>query len=174
VTELRTPRLRLGPLGDEHAGGSYLRWMNDPEVMRWLEARGRAYAADDLRDFIQAQNANPLVHLFGMFLNEDGRHIGNIKIGPVDAKHRRGDIGLLIGDRPSWGKGFAREAIAAIAEYGLGPLRLHKMTAGCYAGNEGSRRAFLAAGFVQEAVRRSHFWTGEAWDDEYLFARMAA
>jgi RimJ/RimL family protein N-acetyltransferase len=111
--------------------------------------------------------------MFGMFRRNDGRHIGNIKIGPLETRHGRGDIGLLIGDRGSWGKGYAREAIAAMADYALGPLGLHKVTAGCYAGNEGSRRAFLAAGFVQEGTRRAQLWDGERWDDEYLFARFA-
>jgi len=174
VTELRTQRLRLAPLDARHADGPYLQWMNDPDVVRWLETRGQTFSAGDLVDFIETQNADPMVHLFGMFLGDDGRHIGNIKIGPLDKKHARGDIGLLIGERSCWGKGFAREAIAGIADYGLGPLGLHKVTAGCYAGNEGSRRAFLAAGFTQEGVRRAHLWDGERWDDECLFARFAA
>lgn len=148
--------------------------MNDPEVVRWLEVRGRTFTAADLADFVESQNANPLVHMFGMFLQEDGRHIGNIKIGPLDTKHGRGDIGLLIGDRASWGRGYAREAIAAIADFALGPLGLHKVTAGCYAANEGSRRAFLAAGFIHEGTRRAHLWDGERWDDEHLFAMFAA
>jgi ribosomal-protein-alanine N-acetyltransferase len=170
---LDTPRLRLAPLDCIHAAGPYLQWMNDPEVVRWLEVRGKSFTTADLADFIESQNANPLVHMFGMFRRNDGRHIGNIKIGPLETRHGRGDIGLLIGDRGSWGKGYAREAIAAMADYALGPLGLHKVTAGCYAGNEGSRRAFLAAGFVQEGTRRAQLWDGERWDDEYLFARFA-
>lgn len=147
--------------------------MNDPDVVRWLETRDRNFSVCDLVAFIEAQNANALVHLFGMFLQDDGRHIGNIKIGPLDTKHSRGDIGLLIGERSCWGQGFAREAIAGIADYGLGPLGLHKITAGCYAENEGSRRAFLAAGFIQEGIRRAHLWNDARWHDEYLFAKFA-
>ncbi len=171
---LYTARLRLAPLDCNHAAGPYLQWMNDAEVVRWLEVRGKSFTTADLADFIESQNANPLVQMFGMFRRNDGGHIGNIKIGPLETKHGRGDIGLLIGDRGSWGKGYAREAIAAMADYALGPLGLHKVTAGSYAGNEGSRRAFLAAGFVQEGTRRAQLWDGERWDDEYLFARFAA
>ena len=41
------------------------------------------------------------------------KHIGNIKLGPINWIHRYGDISLLIGDKDYWGKGIATEAIRA-------------------------------------------------------------
>ena len=45
----------------------------------------------------------------------DGRHIGNIKIGPVHSYHRRARIGLLIGEKEFWNRGYATEAIKLAA-----------------------------------------------------------
>ena len=40
-----------------------------------------------------------------------------------------------------------------LTEYAFTQLSIAKLTAGCYADNEGSRRAFLKAGFSEEGRR---------------------
>lgn len=174
MAELLTPRLLLRPVARGDATGPYLRWMNDPEVVRWLEARGRTYSVRDLEEFIETHSVAYGFHFFAITMRGDSAHIGNIKLGPVSGRDRRGDLGLIIGEQSAWGKGYAREAIAAVTDHAFSRLGLHKVTAGCYAGNEGSRRAFLAAGFEQEGFRREQFWDGDGWQDEFLFGRRAA
>ncbi|MBY0431841.1 MAG: GNAT family N-acetyltransferase [Rhodospirillales bacterium] len=101
---------------------------------------------------------------------DDGRHVGNIKLGPINRHHRRGDIGLLIGERDQWGRGLAAEAIAAMTAYAFAELGLNKVVAGCYAANEGSRRAFLKAGFAEVARRpRPRHWLSDGvWQDDVV------
>jgi ribosomal-protein-alanine N-acetyltransferase len=171
---LHSERLTLRPLTVVDADGPYLAWMNDAEVMRYVESRFVAHDFAALAHFIAACNADPATHLFGIYRRDDGRHVGNIKLGPVSTHHQRGDIGIVIGDRRAWGLGIAREAIATVATYAFAHLGLHKLTAGCYAGNVGSTRAFLAAGFVHEATRRAQLRAEGGWQDELLFARFAS
>ncbi len=173
MTRLATERLILAELGVEHAGPPYLDWMNDPEIMEFLESRFRSYAQSDLADFITATNADPDSLLLGMFLKGDGRHVGNIKIGPIDRHHSRGDIGLLIGDRAQWGRGIAREAIAALTQHAFDALDLHKVTAGCYCANIAAQKSFLAVGFVEEGRRLRHFRYRDGWEDHILLCRFA-
>jgi [ribosomal protein S5]-alanine N-acetyltransferase len=173
TTRLETAQLILTELDTGHAGAPYLDWMNDAGLMQFLESRFRSYTNEDLAAFVAATNADPDSLLLGMFMKDDGSHVGNIKIGPIDRHHRRGDIGLLIGDRTRWGRGLAREAIAALTAHALGPLGLHKVTAGCYGANLAARKAFLAAGFVEEGRRPRHFAYGEGWEDHVLLCRFA-
>jgi len=44
--------------------------------------------------------------------------------------------------------------IVSISKYQLG---LRRLTAGCYASNVGSQKAFLKAGFHVECQRKNHF-----------------
>jgi RimJ/RimL family protein N-acetyltransferase len=170
---LATDRLILRNLMPEDATGAYLRWMNDPEVTRYLESRFRSFSREDLADFIKQCNADPSVLLYGICLREDGRHVGNIKIGPLDSHHRIGDVGIALGDPAVWGRGYAREAIVALVVHGFGRLGLHKITAGIYASNVGSRRAFLAAGFVEEGLRKDHYWFEGRWEDAVLMGKLS-
>lgn len=155
------------------ATDAYCGWMNDAFVTRFLESRFRTFATPDLESFIASCNDNPDVLLLGITLKDGGRHVGNIKLGPIDRHHRFGDIGLLLGEPSTWGKGYARQAIVAISDYALQSLDLHKITASCYASNVGSQKAFKASGFVVEGVRAQHFRSGDVWEDSVMMARFA-
>jgi ribosomal-protein-alanine N-acetyltransferase len=145
-------RLRAGDVS-----AAYLGWMTDPAVNRFLESRFAEHDMDSLRAFV-LKMADDRANLFaGIFLRHHDRHIGNIKLGPIDAHHRRADIGLLVGERDCWGKGYASEAIAILSEFAFAQLGLHRLSAGMYAENEGSARAFEKAGYVREGLLRSHW-----------------
>jgi RimJ/RimL family protein N-acetyltransferase len=165
--------ITLRSLTAADATDAYCGWMNDAFVTRFLESRFRKFTTPDLESFIASCNDNPDVLLLGITLNDSGRHVGNIKLGPIDRHHRLGDIGLLLGDPSTWGKGFARQAIAAISDYALQSIGLHKITASCYASNVGSQKAFTASGFVVEALRKRHFRSGDIWEDAVMMARFA-
>jgi RimJ/RimL family protein N-acetyltransferase len=77
----------------------------------------------------------------------------------------------MIGDRDSWGQGIAPESIALLARIATDELGLRKLTAGCYASNVGSARAFAKAGFVQEGRRTAHFILDDQPEDLLLMAR---
>jgi len=170
---IESERLTLAPLTVDRAHGPYLRWMNDPDVTRYLESRFHTYTADDLVAYIAAMNAKADEHLFGIFVRATGAHIGNIKLGPVNAIHGSADIGIIVGDKAEWGKGYATEAIAALAGYAFTTLGLRKLTAGCYASNGGSASAFRKAGFAQEGLRRSQRDLDGAREDEILLGLVA-
>jgi ribosomal-protein-alanine N-acetyltransferase len=163
-------RLTLRTLPESAAGGPYLQWMQDPEIVRYLEARFTALGRDGLAEYIRFMNADPDVALLGIFVTETDEHIGNIKLGPIDRNHRVGDVGLLVGAKAHWGKGYATEAIAGLTAWALETLGLHKLTAACYDVNERSRRAFLKAGWVEEGRLREQYESEGKRVDRVLLA----
>ncbi len=87
------------------------------------------------------------------------RHIGNIRLGPINKNHKHGPIGLIIGDRDKWGIGVATEAIVLVTRFGFRELGLQKISAACYESNIGSKRAFEKAGYKIEGFKRNHLET---------------
>ncbi len=96
-------------------------------------------------------------HLRGDGVGSGGRHVGNVKLAPIDRRHGLGEVGILVGEPDAWGRGIASSALLAISAIAQNQLSLRKLTAGCYASNVGSRKAFERAGFTVEGVRRDHF-----------------
>lgn len=134
----------------------YCRWMNDPEVTRYTESRFSSFDIDSLAENVR-QKLEDRNSMFLAIVREDTeQHIGNIKLGPIDWMHRLADIGVMIGDKECWGNGYATEAISLVVQFAFQELNLHKLTAGFYAANRGSERAFLKNGFVVEGIRKRH------------------
>lgn len=150
-------RIYLRRLTAGDVSADYLRWMNSPEINGYLESRFFTHTRDSLHDFVTAMERDPYNLFTGIFLKEGDRHIGNIKLGPINRQHGHADIGLLIGDRSSWGKGYASEAIGILTEFAFDQIGLHRCTAGAYAHNEGSSRAFEKCGYVREGILRDHW-----------------
>lgn len=146
-----TERLKLATLETAAAAGPYVRWLMDPAVIRFLEVRHYRHNKESLEGFIEASNASPDTLLLGIHLRSDGRHVGNIKLGPVDGVNRRSEIGLLIGEADCRGKKIGREAIAAMTRHAFDVLDLRKVTAGYLEPNIASGAAFAAVGYVEEA-----------------------
>jgi ribosomal-protein-alanine N-acetyltransferase len=166
--------VELRPACTDDVGPAYVRWMNDPEVTRFLESRFRSWDERELVAYVEGVVADPDVHMFGIWLREEDEHVGNIKIGPLVPAHRRGDIGLLIGEPTAWGRGVGTESIELLSRWAFDELGLAKITAGAYAKNGGSVRAFEKAGFEIEARLVRHYLDGDDWDDGILLARFAS
>jgi [ribosomal protein S5]-alanine N-acetyltransferase len=165
-------RLYLRPIEVTDASGAYLKWMNDPEITAMLESRFRRYSAEDLSDYILSMTTTGLNVFCAIILKETERHIGNIKMGPMHPYHLSGDIGLMIGEKDCWGKGFATEAISLMCAYGFNELGLHKITAGAYDNNQGSVQAFIKVGFEIEGRRKSMYRVKEEWVDGILLGML--
>ena len=153
----------LRPLTSADVTDAYVGWLNDPEVNRYLETRHSPQTRESVAAFVEAVNGRADEHLFGVLLN--GRHVGNIKIGPVHPAHRVGDVSLLIGARDVWGRGVAAEAIQGVSRHALETLGVRKLSASLYAANVGSERAFLKAGYRREGLRRAHYALNGARSD---------
>lgn len=163
----------LRTLQPDDATLTYLGWLSDPEINAYLEVRfSPPNSVDALASFIAASNASLDTVLLGIFIQENQRHIGNIKLGPIDWNHLVADIGFLIGDKRQWGRGYASQAISLMGDYAFFHLGLAKLTAGCYSGNEGSRRALLKAGFLEEGRRMSQWFVSGSREDGILMGRV--
>jgi RimJ/RimL family protein N-acetyltransferase len=154
ATALSTEDLILRSLDVHHASGPYSAWVRDADVTRHLEVRFSPPDVAALERFIRAMNESDDNLLLGLFPADDPkRHIGNIKLGPIDRRHACAAIGILIGEKAYWGRGLAGQAVAAVATHAFATLGLERVEAGFYAGNVASQRAFRRAGFVQEGRR---------------------
>ncbi len=165
---LEGDRIYLREVRLSDVGENYYQWMNDPEVTRYLEARFYPNPVERLREYVAGKLGDRNNVFLAIVLKESDRHIGNIKLGPINWIHRFADVGLLVGEKDCWGKGYATEAIRLVTHYAFNTLDLRRLTAGCYDANMGSAKAFLKAGWQQEGLRKGHFYCNGSYVDEIL------
>ena len=159
---LKSDKLILKELISSDVTQQYIEWLNDFEVNKYLESRFIHQDEHTVKAFVEACQYSELHFLFGMFLQGSMKHIGNIKLGPINIHHNYAEIGLMIGDKDSWGKGFASKAVSIVTQFGFNQLKLAKLSAGCYESNIGSKKAFEKSGYKIEGFLRSHVESDDA------------
>lgn len=167
-------KVRLFLLRPDDVTDAYVGWLNDPEISRYLESRFVEHTLESTRQYVADMIEHDNNLMLGIYSKDLDLHVGNIKLGPVDRHHGLGEIGLMIGERSAWGRGIATRAISIITKIGLEQLKLRKITAGCYASNIGSKKAFEKAGFKVEGIRPAHFILDDETEDLILLARLDA
>jgi len=154
IPTLESDRLRYIPMSLVFANEVYLSWLNDAEVNRYLEVPKENYL-NDLKDYIkttmEAKN-----FFWAIVKKDNGKHIGNIKIDPINTKHGYGEYGILMGDKSEWGKGYAKESSITIIDYCFNTLGLRKVNLGVIDKNEAAIKLYKSLNFVTEGVYKKH------------------
>jgi len=166
--EIVGKRIFLRTLSTEDVRDKYVEWMRDEETVRFLESRWKTYTLENLKEYVNKINESHADSLFGIFLRENDVHIGNIKVGDVDYVHQHGNVGIMIGDKSSWGKGCGRESIQLVTKYAFEELNLNSLIAGIYANNTGCYKAFLNAGYNEAGSLKKHLFYNGKFVDKIL------
>ena len=150
AVKLESERLVFLPLSLKHLSQEYLDWLNDFEVNRYLESR-QGYNKKLLENFLKEQERKDIL-FWAIHTKEKNKHIGNIKIDPINLESNSGEYGILIGDKSSWGKGYAKEATSKIIQYCFDTLKLSKITLGVVSENKRAIKLYENLGFKRERI----------------------
>lgn len=151
---------------------------SDPEMTRFTGLRTdvRSFVAEMIADARAkepgAGDARSPWYQFIVERRSDGAMIGDLGAGFGLPGERQVELGYRIHPEAQ-GRGFAREAVAALIDYLIERHAVHRIVAIAASGNERSKRLLAALGFRHEGhFRRSFLCHGEWLDDDY-FALLA-
>jgi len=151
AVELESERLFLKPLSQKHLSLAYVNWLNDIEVNTYLESGGN-YTLQLLADFLKEQEQKDIL-FWAIHLKDSNKHIGNIKIDPINFELNSGEYGILMGDKTNWGKGYAKEASLAIINYCFNEVKLSRVTLGVIEENINAVILYKKIGFAIDEVK---------------------
>lgn len=98
-------------------------------------------------------------------IEADGKLIGGCALFDFNSTAHTCQLGITIGDKDYWGKGYGREAISLLVNYAFQYRNLHKVFLSVLGKNERAIRAYQAVGFAEEGRLREHVWSNGAYDD---------
>ncbi|NJB84924.1 RimJ/RimL family protein N-acetyltransferase [Lewinella marina] len=162
---LTTRRLLLSPpaLGDAAA---VINLANDPLIAEFTLSVPYPYTEADLVGWLQAvetgwNDGTALVFAIRDPATEEFMGAAGLHLHP---RYGHAELGFWMG-RPFRGRGYVREAVAALIDYGFEQLPIQRIHANHRADNEASGRVLLASGLVREALLEQFFIKeGQAWD----------
>ncbi|SRR6267378_92231 len=159
---LRGSKVYLRPLERTDLNETYLGWLNDPEVTRYLETGVFPATYQDLEKFYDGVTGSKTDVIFAIADRKTHRHVGNVKLGPINWVHRRALLGIMIGEKGFWGKGVGEEATRLMVEYGFFRLNLHRIGLGVFEEHQPAIRCYEKIGFKLEGrLRDQMFQAGE-------------
>ena len=80
-------------------------------------------------------------------------------------RHGNLELGIQIGDREYWGRGYGRDAVRLLLNYGFHYLGARRIWLTTNAKNERVIRSFAAVGFVEEGRPRKVVWIDGEYTD---------
>ncbi len=145
---IRTARLAIAPVTEEHLTPRYVGWLNDPEVVRYSEQRFKTHTLDSCRAYLESFAGTD--NLFLALIADSEGHIGNMT-AYVD-RYGVVDVGILVGERAVWGRGYGSEAWQSVCG-ALIDGGARKVTAGTLSVNQGMLAIMERAGMVPDGRR---------------------
>lgn len=161
-------RIYLRPLEAEDAD-AFVPWVNDTEIRQYL---GTTSPMNKLREqeFMEKLYKDDRGITLGIVLKEKDKLIGDVGLYDISMPNKHAELGILIGDRSCWSKGYGTEAMNLILGYGFDQLNLHRIYLFVLDFNPRAIRSYEKAGFTREVVARDHGYRNGAYCDDYFMS----
>ncbi len=171
-------RIRLRPIEKDDLP-RFVKWFGDPELRghlemhlpmslgqeeRWYE---RNLQAGDTQAF--AIDAQPADMAVGPWI-----HIGSCGFHSVEWRHRSAELGIVIGARDYWNRGYGTDAVRTLCAFGFYTLNLNRIGLRVFADNARAIRCYQKAGFQEEGRLRQDNFNGGAYRDTLLMGLLRA
>ena len=98
-------------------------------------------------------------------IEADGKLIGQCALFEFDHVSRTAELGITIGDKAYWGRGYGRDAIRTLLDYAFRLRNLRRVYLAVNGNNGRAQGAYRACGFVEEGRLRAHVWIAGAYVD---------
>ncbi len=98
-------------------------------------------------------------------IEADGKFIGQCALFNFNDTAHTCELGITIGDKAYWGRGYGRQAVGLLLEYAFRQRNLHKVYLAVNGDNERAIRSYQACGFVEEGRLRQHVWSAGQYID---------
>ncbi|EOD00457.1 GNAT family N-acetyltransferase [Caldisalinibacter kiritimatiensis] len=142
----------------------YTEWVNDMEI-----GVGMIFSASLITETKEKEILERLAdseYNFAIIDKENDKLIGNIGFPKLDKINRVAELGIFIGDKEYWGKGYGVEAIKLLLDFGFSILNLHNIYLKVFEYNKPARRCYKKVGFKEVGrLREAKQIAGKRYDE---------
>ena len=161
-------------LAKAHAG-----WDRDSEQHRLSDSDpAQLWSEKKIKEFNEKHaEKNPSSFRFSIHTLDGDKLIGGIGLWIQSWIDGEAGVGISIGERDHWGRGYGTDAMRLIVQYGFLELNLRRVSLGLNAYNERALRSYEKVGFklegrtrkdgLRDGVRFDSLWMGilrEEWE----------
>lgn len=170
--------VRLCDESPEVLAKAFVKWDRDTEQHRLADSDpAQLWSEKKIKEFMEkrAEN-NSRSFRFSIRTLADDTLIGGVGLWLSSWTHAETWLGISIGERDYWGRGYGSEAVGLAVQYAFLELNLRRVSLGLHAYNERALKAYEKVGFklegrmrgegLRDGVRYDSLWMGilrEEW-----------
>lgn len=150
----------LRPFSEHDITQEYLSWLNDAEVMRYSNQRFKTHTQKTCQDYLESFDNTPNQFLSVDLVDTIDHGNGEQMIGTITLyfapQHGTVDIGILIGDKKHWGRGYGLKVWRLLIDHLFSLEKVRKISAGTLACNRQMISVLEKSGMQLEGRRIDH------------------
>jgi Acetyltransferases, including N-acetylases of ribosomal proteins len=146
-------------------------WLNDPEVTKYFTNLGTIPLSEtDLAKWYESIGNKKSHELHFSIFTAEFKHIGGAQLKSIDWKNRNAELGIFIGEKDEWGKGYSTETTHLLIDYGFNTLNMHRIWLRLDIENLAALKCYQKAGFIQEGVFREEVYRDGSFHDTIVMS----
>ena len=144
-------------------------YLNDAETKRLLSP-GVPYpfTLEEETKWFEKISANNDNYSFAVETLEESKYIGGCGVNGLDWKNSIATVGIFIGDKNYWGKGYGTDAMKVLLKFIFEQMNINKVKLFVYSFNERAVKSYEKSGFKREGVLRQEMFRDGKYNDEYV------
>ncbi len=140
----------------------YVKWLNDLDVVnstfQVVKCHNEASEEDFLNEAFRKQE-----HLYIIVDLKSDHPIGICGFMAIDHLNSLAEIGIMVGEKDFWNKGYAQEALSLLLDYGFKKLNLNNIMLEVFPENKPALACYIKLGFKKIGERRKAQRRDLAW-----------
>ena len=123
------------------------RWRTDEELAKLDATRPINMSFSNFRSYVEEEIRSPSPRSTRLAIDTIyGKHNGNFMYYDIDLRRGESELGIMIGDRSYWSKGYGSDAIRAVRNHLFSQTTLKRLYLHTLEWNERARKSFTNAG----------------------------
>jgi RimJ/RimL family protein N-acetyltransferase len=143
------------------------RWSQDRDVVRWSNMAPSTLTFAEFAEQFRVHNHSNGTdrELFAILTADQGSLIGRIGCFNINRETRQAELGVVIGEKDYWSRGYGRDAVCALLGYVFKQTSLQRVYLYTLAENARARRSFASCGFKEMATHKRFSFEGGEYED---------
>lgn len=155
--KIKGEKIYLKPISVNHAK-TFIKWFDDPEVIKYTIIKPMTLA-EEIK-WIKERKENKKDEIWCIFIKTTGELIGNVGAHNLDNPNKYFNVGIVIGKKKYWGKGYGTDAFKTLIKYLFEKKRARKLILDVRRENKAAIQVYKKCGF--KIVKKfNKFWERE-------------
>ena len=159
-------KIYLSPINEDDYE-KYCIWLNDAFIGSFADTVSKSFTIESQKNSLRqmARDGNA----FAIIVRDTDEMIGDCTVVNIDNISRTAELGILIGNKENWNKGYGSEALGLLTKYVFEVLNLNSVMGRIFSFNVGSIKICEKNGYTQCGLRHeAYYYNGKYYDEIYM------